>query len=83
LGLGTVSTFGCPSADKIALNIGQAAEYRQHQAPDNAFDDAEEVKGAARQPVDPRYRHHVAEFEVLQHRQKLARAGPGGLSGAG
>jgi len=29
LGLGTVSTFGCPGADKIALNIGQAAEYRQ------------------------------------------------------
>ena len=33
LGLDTVSTFGCPGADKIALNIGQAAEYRQHQAP--------------------------------------------------
>jgi hypothetical protein len=32
LGLGTVSTFGCPGADKIALNIGQAAEYRQHRA---------------------------------------------------
>jgi hypothetical protein len=31
---------------------------------------------------DPRYRHHVAEFEVFQHPQKLARVGPGGLSGA-
>jgi hypothetical protein len=32
--LGAVSTFGRAGADQLALNIGQAAEYREHQAPD-------------------------------------------------
>jgi hypothetical protein len=32
LGLGAAPAFGGAGADKIALNIGQAAEYRQHQA---------------------------------------------------
>jgi len=33
LGLGAASAFCRPGADKIALNIGKPAEYRQHQAP--------------------------------------------------
>jgi hypothetical protein len=33
LSLGAAPTFGGTGADQVALNIGQAAEYRQHQAP--------------------------------------------------
>jgi hypothetical protein len=33
LGLGAAPAFGGAGADKIALNIGKPAEYRQHQAP--------------------------------------------------
>ena len=33
LGLGAAPALGGAGADKIALNIGQPAEYRQHQAP--------------------------------------------------
>jgi hypothetical protein len=33
LGLGAAPAFGGAGADKVALNISQAAEYRQHQAP--------------------------------------------------
>jgi hypothetical protein len=74
LGPGAAPAFGCPGADKIALHVREAAEYRQHQAPGagagigprlsqgselrlgvhDALDDAEQVKGAARQPVDAR-----------------------------
>src|SRR6202040_292317 len=32
-GLGAAPAFGGAGADKIALDIGQASEYRQHQAP--------------------------------------------------
>ena len=31
-GLGAAPAFGSTGADQVALNIGQAAEYRQHQA---------------------------------------------------
>jgi protein-L-isoaspartate(D-aspartate) O-methyltransferase len=33
LGIGAAPSLGCAGADKIALNIGQPAEYRQHQPP--------------------------------------------------
>jgi hypothetical protein len=33
LGLGAASALGGAGADEIALNIGEASEYRQHQAP--------------------------------------------------
>jgi hypothetical protein len=33
LGLGAASAFGCPRADQVALNIGEASEYGGHQAP--------------------------------------------------
>ena len=33
LGLGAAASFGCPGADEIALHIGDASEYREHQAP--------------------------------------------------
>jgi hypothetical protein len=32
-GLGAASAFGGAGADQVALHIGQAAEYREHQAP--------------------------------------------------
>jgi len=32
-GLGAVPAFGCARADKIALNIREASEYSEHQAP--------------------------------------------------
>ena len=33
LSLGAATAFGGTGADKVALDIGQPAEYRQHQAP--------------------------------------------------
>ena len=33
LGLGAAPAFGCAGADKIAFNIGEASENREHQAP--------------------------------------------------
>src|SRR5215469_2409752 len=33
LGLGAAPAFGGTGADEIALNIGEASEYGQHQAP--------------------------------------------------
>ena len=43
----------------------------------DALDDAEQVKGAAREPVNPRYRHHVAGRQLAEHPQKLTPVGPG------
>ncbi len=93
--LGAASAFGGAGADKIALNIGKPAEYRQHQAPGagggvgprfrqgselrlgvgDALDDGEEVETAARQPVDPRRRYHVAGGQLVEHAKKLAPVG--------
>ena len=42
----------------------------------DAFDDAEQVEGAAREPVDPRHRHYIAGLETVEHPQKLAPVGP-------
>jgi hypothetical protein len=73
LGLGAAPVLSGAGADKIALNIGQAAEYGQHQPPGagagvgprlgqgselrlgvrDALDDGEQVKGAAREAVNP------------------------------
>ena len=33
LGLGAAPAFGCAGADKIALHVCEAAQYRQHQTP--------------------------------------------------
>ena len=41
-----------------------------------SLDDAEQVKGAARQPVDPRDRHHVSGGQLTEHPVKLAPVGP-------
>jgi hypothetical protein len=43
---------------------------------DDLLDDGEQVKGRARQSVNPRHRHHVAGAEGLQHPKKLAPVGP-------
>jgi hypothetical protein len=40
------------------------------------LDHAEQVKRAARKPVDPRHRHHVAGGQLVEHAQKLAPVGP-------
>jgi hypothetical protein len=45
LGLGAAPAFGGAGADKIALHVGEASEYREHQAP-----------GAAAAAVGPRFR---------------------------
>jgi hypothetical protein len=42
---------------------------------DDALDDAEQIKGAAREAVDPRHRHHVAESQLTEHPVKLAPVG--------
>jgi hypothetical protein len=95
LGLGAAPAFGGTGADKVALNIGQPAEYRQHQAPGagasvgpwlcqgselrlgvhDAFDDAEQIKGAAGQPVDPRDGHQVAGGQLAEHPVSSRRSG--------
>jgi len=36
----------------------------------------EQVEGAARKPVDPCHRHHVAGGKPIEHPQKLAPVGP-------
>jgi len=38
----------------------------------DALDDAEEVKGAERKPVDPCHRHHIAGAEPVEHLEKRA-----------
>ena len=38
------------------------------------LDDSEQVEGAGREAVNPRYRHHVAGGEGLQHFEKFAPA---------
>ena len=40
------------------------------------LDDGEQVEGAARQPVNPRHRHHVAGGQLAEHPVKLAPVGP-------
>jgi hypothetical protein len=77
------------------FDIGQAAEYRQHQAPGaagavgprfrqgselrlgvhDALDDAKQVEGAAREPVNPCHRHYVAGSQLAEHPVKLAPVG--------
>jgi len=42
----------------------------------NALDDAEQIEGAARKPVNPRHRHYVSGGEAAEHPQKLAPVGP-------
>jgi hypothetical protein len=94
-GLGAIPSLCRPGANQVSLNIGQAAEYRQHQPPGacagvgprlgrgsklrlgvhDALDDAKQVEGAARQPVDPRHRHHVAGGQLAEHPVKLAPVG--------
>ena len=44
---------------------------------DEALDDAEQIEGAARQPVSPRHRHHVAGASlpsILSSSRRSARA---------
>jgi hypothetical protein len=42
----------------------------------DALDDGEQVKGAARQPVNPRHRHDVAGGQLAKHPVELAPVGP-------
>jgi hypothetical protein len=42
----------------------------------DALDGTEQVKGAARQPVNPRHRRHVAGGQLAKHSVKLALVGP-------
>ena len=42
---------------------------------DNALNNAEQVKGATRQPVDPRHRHHVAGASLPSIRLISRRSG--------
>jgi hypothetical protein len=94
-GLGAAPAFGGAGADKIALDIGQASEYRQHQAPGagagvgprfrqgsklrlgvhDPLDDAEQVEGAARQPVDACHGHDVAGANLPSIRFSSRRSG--------
>jgi hypothetical protein len=42
----------------------------------DSLDDAEQVKGAARQPVDARHRDYVAGGQLAEHPAKLAPVDP-------
>ena len=50
--------------------VGQGSELRL--GVHDLLDDREQVKGAAREAVNPRHRHHVTGGEGLQHFEKLA-----------
>ena len=41
----------------------------------DALDDAEQVKGAAGQPIDARHRHHIAGGRLAEHPVKLPPVG--------
>jgi hypothetical protein len=41
----------------------------------DALDDAEQVRGAAREAVNPRHRDHVAGAETVEHAERLAPVG--------
>jgi hypothetical protein len=58
----------------VSPGFGQAAELRA--GVHNALDDREQVKGAARQAVDARHRHHVAGGEAVEQFEKLVPVGP-------
>jgi hypothetical protein len=65
-----VSAHGTGAGAGVGPRLGKRAELRL--AIDDALDDGEQVKGAAREAVNPRHRHHVAGGEGLQHFEKLA-----------
>jgi hypothetical protein len=54
----------------VGPRLGQGSELRL--GVHDALDDAEQVKGAARQPVGPRHRNHVAGGQLAEHPVKLA-----------
>ena len=58
----------------VGPRLGQGSELRL--GVHDALDDAEQIKGAAREAVDPRHRHHVAGAELAEHPVKLAPVGP-------
>jgi hypothetical protein len=57
----------------VGPRLGERTKLRLHVH--DPLDDAEQVKGAARKPVDPRHRHHVAGREAGEHPAKLAPVG--------
>ena len=79
-GLGAASAFGGAGADKVAFHIGQAAGYRQHQAPGAGGADrivaevnnGADMVGATLRMVDP----NVAFTAVHASRGKVVRAEP-------
>ena len=55
---------------------GSAKDLKVRLGVHDVLDDPEKVKGAAREAVNPRDRHHVAGFEPFEHPQSFARVGP-------
>ena len=78
LNIGKPAEYGQHQAPGAAGAIGPGFRQRSELSlgVHDALDDGEEVEGAARQPVDPCHRHHVAGAELAQHAVKLAPVGP-------
>ena len=53
--------------------LGQGSELRL--GVHDALDDAEQVKGAAGEAIDPRHRHHVDGGQLAEHPVKFAPVG--------
>jgi hypothetical protein len=62
---GACAGVGPPFRERAELRLGVR----------NALDDAEQVKGAAGKPVDPRHCNHVAGGKPVEHTEKPAPVG--------
>jgi len=68
-------TRAAPSAaGAVGPRLGQGSKLRL--GVHYPLHDAEQVERAARKPVDPRHRHHVAGAEFPEHLVKFAPVGP-------
>jgi hypothetical protein len=63
-----------PPGAGVGPQFRQGSELRL--GVDDMFDNAEQIKGAAGEAVDPRHPHYVAGGEGLKHPEKLAAVGP-------
>jgi len=57
----------------VGPRLGQGSKLRL--SVHDLLDDGEQIKGAARQPVNARHGYHVAGREVFEHVEKLAPVG--------
>jgi hypothetical protein len=59
----------------VAVSAHGSAKDRNSFGVHDSLDDAEKVKRAARQPVNPCHRHHAAGSQFFEHAEELAAVG--------